>query len=797
MIIYFAGSRLDHGDADQTSTTEADALARRTASPPVVVRGYDSAGNPIARIRAGTRIDDAVEIAAADVPALIAWTGRLVWQYPVYDVYGAAKTGVEFSRWGDRDWAPARRWPAFDFRPSATHTRCRTVICFALHCHLPDVRAVEDFSVQTFSGYYRDYFRVYRRAGDQVQGFPALHGGPIHDAVWDGSGNCFIAGDEVGENHYSFRKYNASYALQWSVSFRDYWPLSTVAVRNSSTNWTDNFAQIDQRRASVKIEIAPDGSIYVISEIAWTHGTTSGGTRLYQRKKWFAQISRVSSAGAILWSRVVQMLDSGEPNRRRYTCKALGTSLVIFFRSSVPDRYSEAVSGGNYAWDSVYQSIHTTAWTYQQLYDHFFVDKIDPLNGWIISEDGDLTDVLLPSSRVVLGSIGYAHGITVDDAIYPDAFQKCVMSFANDRMTVLSQRYRWTGDLAAYNVDPQYVKHVFYHDLTTISATETAVFDATDSMAADADGNIYQGKRVIKEYLNAFDTGSYTISVYAANHFSAMDDAGDAVWAGITATAAKGVNQYGKPWREYGRWRTLAETAGQNMAAWADAHDDFVQHTTAHGALASGDFIQLTDYIYSYADFWLPASDIVIDTVARMPSLPLAVFLRSPTIAGETITRPPALGFPLALRVPRFQREYVGATVPQVYRVRVGVLEIPFSSIFAHRSPYVLTVSIVCPALPDATVATLLAANDPLSLYFGVQLPSGEQLEPWLSVPLTGITHDAGRAVGRSDAQSGGDPRRSRRAHPIHAAPLHDADPRRLEERGLGQSICFCGPAIR
>jgi hypothetical protein len=70
MIIYFAGSRLDHGDADQTSTTEADALARRTASPPVVVRGYDSAGNPIARIRAGTRIDDAVEIAAADVPAL-------------------------------------------------------------------------------------------------------------------------------------------------------------------------------------------------------------------------------------------------------------------------------------------------------------------------------------------------------------------------------------------------------------------------------------------------------------------------------------------------------------------------------------------------------------------------------------------------------------------------------------------------------------------------------------------------------------------------------------------------------
>jgi hypothetical protein len=91
----------------------------------------------------------------------------------------------------------------------------------------------------------------------------------------------------------------------------------------------------------------------------------------------------------------------------------------------------------------------------------------------------------------------------------------------------------------------------------------------------------------------------------------------------------------------------------------------------------------------------------------------------------------------------------VGATVPQVYRVRVGALEIPFSSIFAHRSPYVLTVSIVCPALPDATVATLLAANDPLSLYFGVQLPSGEQLEPWLSVPLTGITHDQG---GRSGA---------------------------------------------
>jgi hypothetical protein len=282
----------------------------------------------------------------------------------------------------------------------------------------------------------------------------------------------------------------------------------------------------------------------------------------------------------------------------------------------------------------------------------------------------------------------------------PSAFQKCVMSFANDRMTVLSQRYRWTGDLAAYNVDPQYVKQVFYHDLTTISAAETAVFDATDSMAADAEGNIYQGKRVIKEYLNAFDTGSYTISVYAANHFSAMDDAGDAIWAGITATAAKGVNQYGAPWREYGRWRTLAETAGQDMDAWADAHDDFVQHTTAHGALASGDFIQLTDYIYSYADFWLPASDLVIDTAVRMPSLPLPVFLRSPVIAGETITHPPALAVPLALRCTDASSVNTWAhPVPLVFRVRVGVVRdsvfVDFRASFAvcpnalHRVPRV------------------------------------------------------------------------------------------------------------
>jgi hypothetical protein len=96
MIIYFAGSRLDHGDADQTSTTEADALARRTASPPVVVRGYDSAGNPIARIRAGTRIDDAVEIAAADVPALASWTGRLVWQYPFMTCTAQQKPALSF-----------------------------------------------------------------------------------------------------------------------------------------------------------------------------------------------------------------------------------------------------------------------------------------------------------------------------------------------------------------------------------------------------------------------------------------------------------------------------------------------------------------------------------------------------------------------------------------------------------------------------------------------------------------------------------------------------------------------------
>jgi len=806
-VIFFAGPRLDHGDADQYSSVEADYLERRDARPPVVVRGYGVAGHPVSVIRAGKRIEDAVLVAAADLVAYgfnpadtTPW-----WRYPARDASGAAVEGITRRASAGVQFAA----PPFDFRPAAVIPMPDgRLLCLA--APLVEAMQLAPLGSGPPRPVFRDFYRVYRRNGDWIQDFPALHGGPIHDAFWDDAGACFIAGDDVGDERYSFRKYNRAYELQWSVSFYEYWPLSTVAVRTTQGDFNNTRAQFDQRRASVKISPNGDGSFNVISEISFTlGGTNSSGFRFYHRIKRFGQIARVSAAGEIVWVRVFEKagLDftqaRGEPSRKSYSCQSVDSGMVFLFFTDAPaSRYSVGQAGGNYGWDYYYQAgLLSEQYSYQALHDYYYQDKVDWQNGMAINADGGLVNHLFPSTRVIVSTVTLQQGILLENAFYPHLFLNSVMRYANERLTVWSRRVRWYGDSAQYNVDPEYVRHVFYKDMTLLSETETPAFDPLDGVAIAEDGSVYYGRRAHAFYEDAFDPLlTRARDVIVAMHFRSEDGNGDSNWNNITATAQLGVNAYGKLWRDFGRWRIVTDEPRAGAISPSDttslpkyqaAHNDFAVFSNAHGALTSGDFIALSGFS-SAVDFWSPAADVVIAYDSPTPALALPVFLGGPYLAGPVNSLPPALALPLALRAPTLRREYVGPPLPQIFRLTLGDLGIPFSTLIVRKTAFEVTVSAVCPAASEPLVAAILARDtETLTVWRGILFRDGrEALDVMIAGALAGLRYDRGVRSGSITL----DVRQEPAATPARLRPLSALT--RLETRSGGRSYQSSLPDI-
>lgn len=757
-VIFFAGPRLDHGEADLASATEADYLARRDARPPVVARGYGVTGHPVSTIRAGSRVDDAVLVTSQDLAAygFSPTSTQKYWQFPALDVYGAATSGLTQQTNGSTQFYP----PPFSFRPHAVLPMPNGwLFCFADPLVNTDDLALNANSAQyQFSGVFREYFRVYHRNGDWIQNFPKLHGAPIHDAYWDNAGNCFIAGDEAGEECYSFRKYNSAYELQWSVSFKDYWPKSTIAVRTATLDYTRGRAQFHQRRASVKIEPIGDGAFYVLSEISLTNGYTSGSFRYYRRLKNFAQLTQVSAAGEIVWTRTLELTGQdyydarGEPSRHNVSCKALDSGqVIVFFRENPPSRYSVGEVGGDYSWDYLYQVYKLDSqWTYQELYDNAYEDRIDWQNGLLVNADGSLSGHVFSSTRTVISTTTSSQGVVLETAIYPRALIYSVMRYANERLTVWSRRVRWSGSFGdTYNIDPEYSLDVFYKDLTLLSTAESPAINHPTAIAVAENGAVYRGTRITRDYgPGSFSWTSEVIYLRCATHFKAVDAAGAPLWDTLAASGTLGINKFGEVWRENGyRYYKTPPLTPEQIAEYQEFHDDLVQYTTAHDGLASADVLGVNA---TTADFWLPATDIVIAYDSPTPSLALPVFLKLPTISGPRNTLPPGLALPLGMATPFLRREYVGPLAAQVYRLTLGDLEIPFSTLIAYQTAFEVKMSAVCPAASEPLVAAILARDtETLTVWYGVRFPDGsEQREPLISGTLAGLRYDQGSNSG-------------------------------------------------
>lgn len=248
MTILYFGGRLDHSPLTQAN--------------PVVIRGYDRAGNLLSTIRSGA-LDSAVP----------------------------GSSGVTFSA----------------YQSDATLTACRAATNDPYPASIPVALTADaagriytatasTWAINTATGIntevWPDWFRVYRRNGDRLP-FPQLHGGPIRTVVLDASGNLYVGGDQVGAEKYILRKYDSSGTLLWSAAASALLPdipdrVLGIAVDGSGNVYTaggkdyggglvrkynsSGVLQWTQRPSGVQTHIALDGAGNV-----YTSGVFSAG----------------------------------------------------------------------------------------------------------------------------------------------------------------------------------------------------------------------------------------------------------------------------------------------------------------------------------------------------------------------------------------------------------------------------------------------------------------------------------------------------------------------------------------
>lgn len=133
----------------------------------------------------------------------------------------------------------------------------------------------------------------------------------------------------------------------------------------------------------------------------------------------------------------------------------------------------------------------------------------------------------------------------------------------------------------------------------------------------------------------------------------------------------------------------------------------------------------------------------------NLPALALPVSLGTVSFIGDQYLEMPGLAFPISLAIPDWRREYVGAPLPDVYRLFLDgtpALEIKPSSLTIRRTLYGWQLTAVgCVLSVDDLTAITDRIGNTLTLYRGVRFSNGiEQLETMMEVDLETVRGDQG-----------------------------------------------------
>jgi len=167
--------------------------------------------------------------------------------------------------------------------------------------------------------------------------------------------------------------------------------------------------------------------------------------------------------------------------------------------------------------------------------------------------------------------------------------------------------------------------------------------------------------------------------------------------------------------------------------------------------------VDLSQVWYS-PTFGVDTADVVGNAISAIslaiaevetPPLRFKARLAVPTISGDAYVIPPALPLRFRLGQPLTLRDYVGASLPVVWRLAFPDdpdLSLPLRSVQIRRVETTTALTLVV-SIPDADGITALEdqIGADMTLYRGFRFPDGrEQLEPMVTVPLAGITADVG-----------------------------------------------------
>lgn len=272
------------------------------------------------------------------------------------------------------------------------------------------------------------------------------------------------------------------------------------------------------------------------------------------------------------------------------------------------------------------------------------------------------------------------------------------------------------------------------------------IFDFSDiylKVVSDSSGSVYAaaGRKKAVVGNNVYDGAPLN----AAYHFHAWDSSGTATWTTKTATGEIGEDKYGNPWPS----NQFANDLSAVYRSYADIYTGLTAYTF-DGVLAGPD-CWYTSFNLNFSDFW-QVYDVAVVENTETPALKLGIGLGIPTFEGDRYTQAPGLPIRIALRAPRWLREFVGAyPPPTIYRLWLtgdtGPIELPLGSLQCRRvNDASIALSVVCPGVTVNQInAIALRADGELVIYRGLRFPGGnEQLDEMLRASLTSSRLDQG-----------------------------------------------------
>lgn len=679
-IILYCGSRLDSTLPDR----------------PVVVRGYDTAGNQLMTVRAGERI--------TPIQSYIDDYNKIV--FDCLDRYGQTirvKRNVNAVR-ELTGGTVVTRYPS-SFTPKRVVMRQDGYLFCAADALGMQTQRIDggttiawdtiSYALGTAPSFtgplargFMDYFRVYHLTTGRQVPFPDLHGGEIWDIALDPSDwSIYVCGEPVGANEYIFRKYDSTGALIWSYG-------------------NDRIRLLGNRLKAngIQVALAPDGSVYLHGIIYAeypapddpdAYETIGGYAGAPQGQSWIARID--PDDGAEIWNRSMSQENlhgdgNGYYNFLKLNGFSVGDNGYLYTSGAITGYHTPGTSGDG-EWIDVSQSAHA-------------IHRWNPTTG---EPDATVLSYVPQNARWrggALHTLGAYIPAGEDEETY-ETYRKYDAS-----LNYISGAAGFFDDYGSYEyLDRRELDHLY--EVTP----EGQIVEAVRQYGASGTRDIF--------------------------NFWAHDAAMTRKWSALSATASDGVDYSGNVRASAEYLSTVYQTISGD-----DAGPDYGLQDSPYTNFGR-EFWSLHPAVYHSK---APAQPISICASPLLPALPIRLELGLPGWIGDTYTQCPPLALRLALGLPALRREYAGALrLPDVYRATLGALSLAIRTINIRRgADGAVALTLTVPLSESVTIPALLALDGALlTLYRGVRFLDGaEQLEPMVAVTLASIRADAGARSG-------------------------------------------------